>query len=126
MERFSPFPFIVDNKRYEGVLFKWPERCSKCQHVACSNPLTDDLSICSYGSNYQRIAGSFIIAGFLVKDSYQCGEARKKNLRSHKDWIVSNSHFNHAVDMLRIASEIETKEITDKKQDVIKEYIEKG
>ncbi|RRQ20225.1 sensor histidine kinase [Guyparkeria sp. SCN-R1] len=124
MKNLAPFPYIYYEKKYDGILFDWPEQCKKCQHHACHNALEDDtLYLCSYGFNYIKINKNFTISGFLAKDAIQTSPARQKNMGIHRRRIVQNQNLSVAIDNLKSISIEEQTEIENKKLEVVQEYI---
>ena len=119
-----PFPYICEGRRYSGILFDWPDKCSTCTQNSCEKPVNSELSNCSYGYSYQKITDKIVIAGFIAKDSSYSSQARLKKLKAQKNRVVPNDQISNAVEKLHSIYTLETEKIDEAKQKVVQDYIE--
>lgn len=121
---YFPFPYVFEGRRHEGVLYKWPERCSSCDRQ-CESSKEKRLSLCSYGVNYYRFNDELLVAGLVVHDFPIATSARTKMLRrtSSKPTVVQVEAVRGVITRLELEA---AEEIRREKNEIIRLYKESG
>jgi signal transduction histidine kinase len=104
---FFPFPYVRQGTRHEGLLYKWPDRCNRCDRQ-CEKSKDSGIQLCSYGVNFCRLDQDTLIAGLVIRDHVGRTDARAKMLRS--GWPGPTTADVEAV--RRTASTIRTEDVS--------------
>lgn len=119
---YFPYPRLVDGRRIPGFNFTWARQCEQCDR-RCESSSTQNLSVCSYGINYQRVGNNQIVFGFLIPGA-AASTAQKKALRQNPDKRISELDLKRAIDVLRSAQANLDGEIAQAKAEILEAYKE--
>lgn len=86
--QFFPYPVVLDGSRRDGLLNHWPQISSTCDRQ-CEQASGRELSLCSYGMNYQRVSDDVLIACIAVRDHQITTPAKRKRLRELGKAVVT-------------------------------------
>jgi hypothetical protein len=122
---YFPYPHVFHGERREGLLVRWPKRCSNCDRQ-CEQSTPGSLQLCSYGVNYQRISPELLIAGIVVRDYDGHTDARGKMLRAVRKEAIRKADLELVIERSsRATNELEL-EMRKRKDQVIAEYKKSG
>jgi signal transduction histidine kinase len=122
---FFPFPYISKNQIFDGSLISIPVQCKKCGQSCVNSKNELILSICSYGYNYLRLTKDTVICGFIIREYPQLSLARKKNLKTQTELLVSRQQYENAIQSLKRDFETRQTQIQEEKDIIIRDYIKK-
>jgi signal transduction histidine kinase len=120
---FFPLPYFLNHELFDGSVVLVPKRCSECNPKICDLTATEEISLCSYGFIYQRIAKDIVVCGVVLRERLVFSPARKKNLGELKEWTISGEQYDMAISSLEktiLAAQIA---IEEEKRRVIQKYV---
>jgi signal transduction histidine kinase len=120
-----PFPYIINSKKKDGSIFRWPDVCNNCRHNDCEEAHIDTLFTCPYGFDYQKVHKNITIAGVLIKDTPFINKVKSKRFKKYPNSVTSHVMFNSATSKLKEAIAEEINSIQIEKNKIIDEYVEK-
>lgn len=118
-----PFPHRYKDERRDGSLLKWPDDCSRCIHNKCNDSDNNELQLCSYGYNYQKVDDKFTVAGIIVRDTSISNHARNKLFKNNSKLLVSRQMLNASIETLQSANTFLEASITEGKEHAMEEYV---
>jgi signal transduction histidine kinase len=98
---FFPFPFVINRNINDGVLFKIPSICRKCNSNECVGNSEVGEHLCSFGYNYYTVDKALSIFGYINKSVVVNSKARKKRLRDSVGHIVNNNVLGNLLKFLQ-------------------------
>lgn len=119
-----PLPYILGNEIFDGSIIPHPVQCMKCKTKVCEIAQSDELSLCSYGFNYQRLSKDITVCGFLLREWPVLSPARKKNLNQLKGLWISRKQYDSAVNSLKRDFNSAQQEIEKEKSEIIQTYVQ--
>jgi signal transduction histidine kinase len=96
-----PFPHLLHGKMHPGSLFDWPKICHACKTHTCSAADDDELHLCSYGYNYQRVKPSIIVGGFLIREYPGTSKARRKRFSAEPHLVIAKVWLDSCIQIVK-------------------------
>jgi len=117
------YPHVVRDERRQGTAIDWSETCERCPTRQCEVSQKEELQLCSYGFNFQRVSSDLVIAGILVKEFQPTTPARTKNFRKYPNWIIPLAHLQGSVNSVAEVISEEEHEIQTEKTQILDKYV---
>ena len=95
-----PYPTLIDGKREDGSLRRWPRLCQECKERACERGRIGTVNTCSYGMDTLRVDARRMIGGVVLRKTDFMSPARKDRQREFAREIVDNADFQVAANRL--------------------------
>lgn len=119
-----PFPHWYQDEKRDGSSLKWPETCLRCKQNKCNDSgNTNEVQLCSYGYNYQRIDKNITVAGILLRETPKCSGARKKLVKKNSKLLIPIQQFNSSIETLQSINNSLAESIEKEKNHVIEKYV---
>ena len=97
--RFLPVSHLYHSHRTPGLNAPWTESCDRCDRQ-CEHSASRDLSVCSYGVNFQRVSEQVLLFGFLIRNTVRT-QAQQKAHQKNPHSLISEQLIVTTVKLLR-------------------------
>lgn len=120
---FFPFPHMINDVSYDGLLIKKPDRCNTCVSLECRKTAEEKIKLCSYGYNYLLIDKKLLVFGLIIKDYSTTSQAREKVIRkSNKKNILLLEDIQAVIKIIKEKDKLAVNEIGKEKEKIIEVY----
>jgi signal transduction histidine kinase len=119
---FFPLPHRVEGERRPGW-GGWPSQCDRCDRQCERNHATE-LSLCSYGLNYEWLDSDVLAFGFLTQSSVTSA-AKKRMIRKNPGGVLRPQDYAWIKETFSRFGKNVRSDIEARKAAIIKDYIEK-
>ena len=120
--KLFPYPHITGGMVQAGSIMAAPAACHNCKTRECTAAPTQQLGICSFGYNYQRLDADTVIAGIVVREFAGSTPARQKRLREAGIGAILSDRLKPAVEAYASFAGTIAKEVADEKERIIRDY----
>jgi len=119
-----PYPHITAGTVQPGSVMSAPAACLNCRTRECTAATTQELRVCSFGYNYQRLDPDTVLAGIVVREFTGSTSARQKRLREAGNGAVAKERLDPALAAYASFAGTIAKDIADEKERVLRNYVQ--
>ncbi|MEA2337748.1 MAG: hypothetical protein QOE82_1755 [Thermoanaerobaculia bacterium] len=119
-----PYPRITADIVQPGSIMAAPAACHNCRTRECTSVTTQELGVCSFGYNYQRLDAETVIAGIVVREFPGSTPARQKRLRETGIGAIASDRLKPAVEAYASFAGTIAKDVADEKERILRHYVQ--
>ena len=101
--KIQPYPFIYNEKQYNGCMYSWQDFCRGCSKKYCFSCQGDEIHTCERGISYIRVSKEIVIGGIIVPSGPLSSAQKKSNKYAR---CIKFDELKHFIIKLKYAIEI--------------------